>query len=100
MDDERERVHGEVMNWDVSGKGYGFLHPDQHNESRDVFYSCDRSLAPGVHNLTPGERVTFIMTRGDRGLTASNIRPEPSAHRQIEPPVDRTQKGNQRYDGN
>jgi cold shock CspA family protein len=98
--DERERVHGQVMSYDINGKGYGFIRPDQHNERRDVYYRRS-DLAPGVHNLTPGERCHFIMTRNNEGLRASNIRPEPSVHREIEqPPVDRTDKRSQRYDGN
>jgi cold shock CspA family protein len=93
---ERNRVHGVVVNWDIAGRGFGFLHPDQHNELRNVFYSCHRDLAAGVHNLTAGERVTFLMTKGDRGLRASDVQLENETPHEIEAPVDRTEKGNMR----
>jgi cold shock CspA family protein len=97
---ERDREHGVVVNWDIGGRDYGFIHPDQHNELRDVFYSCHRDLAAGVHNLTAGERVTFLMERGERGLRASDVQLESETLREIEAPVDRTEKRNTRYDGN
>jgi cold shock CspA family protein len=98
MSNENNRVHGVVMSWDIGGKGFGFIHPDQHNETRDCFYLCRRDLAAGVHNLTATERVTFLMSRDESGLRASNIKPE--APREIEPPVDRDRKRNMRHDGN
>lgn len=93
MNDDRDRTHGVVMSWDIGGKGYGFLHPDQHNELRDCFYSCHRDLAAGVHNLTAGERVTFLMERGKRGLCASDIRIEQEIKYEI-PMGDRLEKRN------
>ena len=65
-----ERVLGTVK-WFNNAKGYGFIQPQ---EGPDVFVHFSAIQGQGFKTLTEGQRVSFDVTNGPKGLQASNIR--------------------------
>lgn len=65
-----DRVQGTVK-WFNTEKGYGFI---QRESGEDVFvhYSSIKS-DNSFRNLTEGDRVEFEVTKGQKGLQASNV---------------------------
>ncbi|MDM7829914.1 cold-shock protein [Cellulomonas edaphi] len=60
-----------TVTWYDADKGFGFVSPDSGGE--DVFVHA-RSLAGGLSELAEGDRVTFDVAEGDRGLQARDVR--------------------------
>jgi CspA family cold shock protein len=65
-----EMAQGHVK-WFNDSKGYGFI--SQEN-GEDVFVHFSAIEAQGFKSLAEGERVEFEVTRGPKGLQASNVR--------------------------
>jgi len=63
-----------TVKWFNTEKGYGFIAPD--DGSADVFahYSEIQSNG-GFRNLEENQKVEYEVTRGPKGLQASDIRP-------------------------
>ena len=59
------------VKWFNDAKGYGFI--SQEN-GEDVFVHFSAIQAQGFKSLVEGERVEFEVTRGPKGLQASNVR--------------------------
>ena len=59
-----------AMKWFNKTKGYGFI---QQTAGPDVFAHASAIKNKNVHKLTEGQRVTFSLTQGPKGLHAENI---------------------------
>jgi CspA family cold shock protein len=59
------------VKWFNDAKGYGFITQDG---GEDVFVHHTAIVAEGFRSLTEGDRVEFDVTRGPKGLQASNVR--------------------------
>lgn len=65
-------VQGSVK-WFNSGKGYGFIAPE--NGGEDVFVHFSAIQGDGFKTLTEGQKVTFEVVHGLKGLQAANVTP-------------------------
>jgi len=63
-------VNGTVK-WFNDSKGFGFL--EQEN-GEDVFFHFSAISGDGFKSLAEGDRVTFDVVKGPKGLQASNVR--------------------------
>lgn len=62
-------VNGTVK-WFNDSKGFGFI--EQENGD-DVFVHFSAILGDGFKSLAEGDRVTFEVTKGPKGLQAANV---------------------------
>jgi CspA family cold shock protein len=60
-----------TVKWFNDAKGFGFLTPDDGSE--DVFAHFSAINMNGFKTLKEGQKVTFDVVRGQRGMQASNI---------------------------
>jgi CspA family cold shock protein len=60
-----------TIKWFNDAKGYGFIKTEG---GEDVFVHYSAIQAQGFKSLAEGERVEFEVTRGPKGLQASNVR--------------------------
>jgi cold shock protein len=65
-----ERVTGTVK-WFNAQKGFGFI---EREGAPDVFVHHSEIQADGYRELNEGEKVTFIVTQGQKGPQASQVR--------------------------
>ncbi len=67
-----ELVNGTVK-WFNSEKGFGFI--EQENGGKDVFVHFRQINSNGNErtSLDDGQKVTFVITEGDKGLQAENV---------------------------
>jgi cold shock protein len=65
-----EMAQGTVK-WFNDAKGYGFISQEG---GEDVFVHFSSIQAQGFKSLAEGDRVEFEVTRGPKGLQASNVR--------------------------
>lgn len=68
----QERETGTVK-WFNAEKGYGFI---QREAGKDVFVHHSEIEGEGYRELREGERVTFVVTQGQKGPQASQVRRE------------------------
>ncbi|HEX2481177.1 MAG TPA: cold-shock protein [Methylomirabilota bacterium] len=59
------------MKWFNDAKGYGFITQE---DGQDVFVHYSAIQASGFRSLAEGDRVEFEVTRGPKGLQASNVK--------------------------
>ena len=66
-----ERLSGRVK-WFNRIKGYGFIIADGMPD--EVFVHFSQIVGEGYRNLYEGDRVTFDLHKGSKGLAAKNVR--------------------------
>jgi CspA family cold shock protein len=64
-----ERVTG-IVKWFNAQKGFGFI---EREGAPDVFVHHTEIQGDGYRELTEGERVTFVVTQGQKGPQASRV---------------------------
>ena len=60
-----------TVKWFNAAKGFGFI---QRETGEDVFVHFSAIQTNGYRSLDEGARVEFEVTRGPKGLQASNVR--------------------------
>ncbi|SFR69664.1 cold-shock protein [Anaeromicropila populeti] len=60
-----------TVKWFNEQKGFGFITDD--NNGEDVFVHFSGIVANGFKSLQDGQKVSFELTRGDRGMQAVNV---------------------------
>ncbi len=60
-----------TVKWFNGEKGYGFIEPDDGSE--DVFVHYTGIAGSGFRSLEEGEKVTYEVTRGRKGMQAQNV---------------------------
>jgi CspA family cold shock protein len=61
-----------TVKWFDNKKGFGFIEPDDSGE--DVFVHYSAVEMEGFKTLEEGDRVTFEVSQGEKGLRAINVR--------------------------
>ncbi|PLX80574.1 MAG: cold-shock protein [Desulfuromonas sp.] len=59
-----------TVKWFNDSKGFGFI---EQQDGPDVFVHFSAIEGDGFKSLTEGERVSFEITEGDKGLQAANV---------------------------
>ena len=62
------------VKWFNDAKGYGFITQEG---GEDVFVHYSAIQAQGFKSLAEGDKVEFEVTKGPKGLQASNVRKSP-----------------------
>ncbi len=62
-----------TVKWFNATKGYGFITPEDGSE--DLFVHQSEIQVQGYRELTEGQRVEFEVTKGQKGLQASGVKP-------------------------
>ena len=60
-----------TVKWFSNEKGYGFI--ERGNGEQDVFVHFSAIEGEGYKSLTEGQRVSFEVVQGDKGLQAANV---------------------------
>ena len=60
-----------IVKWFNADKGFGFITPD--DGSKDVFVHFSAIQNDGYKSLEEGQKVSFDITEGNRGLQAVNV---------------------------
>jgi cold shock protein len=60
-----------TVKWFSNEKGYGFI--ERGNDEADVFVHFSAISGDGYKSLAEGQRVSFEVVQGDKGLQASNV---------------------------
>jgi cold shock protein len=61
-----------TVKWFNASKGFGFI---QRQSGEDVFVHFSAIMADGYKTLNDGQAVEFEVTKGPKGLQASNVQP-------------------------
>jgi CspA family cold shock protein len=70
-----------TVKWFNEEKGYGFISPDDGSE--DLFVHHTGIVGRGFKTLDEGEKVTYEVSQGRRGLQAENVSKAPSRGRSV-----------------
>jgi cold shock protein len=62
-----------IVKWFNDAKGFGFISQDSGGE--DLFVHFSAVNMSGMKTLKEGQRVGFDVTRGPKGMQASNVTP-------------------------
>lgn len=65
-----EKINGTVK-WFNQDKGFGFITPDK--GGKDVFVHFSAISGSGRRNLQDGQRVSFVVTDGQKGPQAKDV---------------------------
>jgi cold shock protein len=60
-----------TVKWFNEQKGFGFITND--NGGDDIFVHFSGIASNGFKTLAEGQKVTFDITRGDKGMQATNV---------------------------
>ena len=60
-----------TVKWFSNEKGYGFI--ERGNGEADVFVHFSAIAGDGYKSLTEGQRVSFEVVQGDKGLQAAKV---------------------------
>ena len=60
-----------TVKWFSNEKGYGFI--ERGNGEADVFVHFSAIEGDGYKSLNEGQRVSFEVVQGDKGVQASNV---------------------------
>jgi cold shock protein len=60
-----------TVKWFSNEKGYGFI--ERGGGEQDVFVHFSAIAGEGYKSLTEGQRVSFDVVQGDKGLQAANV---------------------------
>jgi CspA family cold shock protein len=60
-----------TVKWFNDAKGFGFITPEH---GPDVFVHHTAIVAEGFRSLSEGDKVEYEVTKGPKGLQASNVR--------------------------
>jgi CspA family cold shock protein len=61
-----------TVKWFNAAKGFGFI---QRESGEDVFVHFSAIEASGYRSLDEGSKVSFVVTRGPKGLQAEQVNP-------------------------
>lgn len=59
-----------IVKWFNAAKGYGFI---QRDTGEDVFVHYSAIQMSGYRTLNEGDRVSFVVTKGQKGLQAEDV---------------------------
>ncbi|HMA90503.1 MAG TPA: cold-shock protein [Burkholderiales bacterium] len=62
-----------TVKWFNDAKGYGFITPD--GGGKDLFAHHSAIQGAGFKSLKEGQKVSFEITQGQKGPSATNIKP-------------------------
>ena len=60
-----------IVKWFNDSKGFGFI---EQEDGPDVFVHHTAIVATGFRSLSEGDRVTFDIEEGPKGLAAANVK--------------------------